>query len=218
MCMGTLTRPVRLRRTTSRTPGRLITATIAYVLLAACHDLQAPHDPDPVSTASSYAAEASATPSRSSQVYRANDRPCDLVDHRLLAGLFGPDSDNVTPPQYTTNTIVTTMVCNRSYSRRGDDSTIVSLRVALADPAAIEAQYQGLRNLHAKSATLTDISGLGQGYTYIDKTLGPQLALYDGNAYLTIGAAPLSRSAKPSTRTLPVLIEIAYKALTLLKG
>lgn len=211
------TRPARSHHT-----GRLLTAVIMCVELAACQSHRAPRDPDlpalgktATAAANGPSPTASAT-TRPSRIFRATSRPCDLVDHQLLARLFGPDSDDVIPSQFTQNKLMTTMVCNRRYGQRGDD-TIVSVRIALADPAAVEAQYQGLRNLHTKRASLTDVPWLGQGaYTYIDQSLGPQLALYDANAYLTIGAVPVTGSPKPPTQTLAVLIETANKVLNTL--
>jgi hypothetical protein len=50
-------------------------------------------------------------------------------------------------------------------------------------------------------------------YTFLDKSPGAQLALCDGNAYLTIGAVPVSEPAPLVTRTFPALIQVGQKTL-----
>jgi hypothetical protein len=106
------------------------------------------------------------------------------------------------------------MVCNRSYGQPATGTTVVPVRIDLADPAAVEAQYQGLQALHAKRAKLTELNGIGQAaYTYIDKSIGPQLALYDRNVYLTIGAVPVTPTTRTDASTLLVLAQVAQTIL-----
>ena len=213
------TRPARRDRLALHSRRRLIAATAAGLALAACQTTTTPPDPPPqtpaeVSTAPS---QASAMPSPG-RLYQGTNKPCDLVDHQLLAQLFGPDITDVTPPQYTRNTILTTMACHRSYGHRGAGATVVPVRIQLADPAAIKAQYEGLRRLIEGRTSVTNVPGLGQSaYTYLDKSLGAQLALYDTNAYLTIGAVPLTRSTQPDARIQTVLIQVALKILRTLR-
>ena len=212
-------RPARRAHLTLHAPRQLIAAAAAGLALTACQTTTAPSNPPPrvSAQASTAAAEASAAPSPG-RLYQATNKPCDLVDHQLLAQQFGPNITDVTPPQYTRNTILTTMACHRSYGHRGAGTTVVPVRIQLADPAAIKAQYHGLRRLIEGRAAVTDVPGLGQSaYTYLDKSLGPQLALYDTNAYLTIGAVPLTRSTQPDARIQTVLIQVAHEVLRKLK-
>ena len=156
---------------------------------------------------------ASPVPSRE-HVYQATTRPCELLDHELLTRTFGPDSGDVTAPHYTHNTIVTTMACNRSYGRRDTSATLVNVRVELADPAAIETQYRGLRGAQQKRNPLTDVPGLGQAaYTYNDRDTGAQLILYDANVYLTINAITVAGSGTLPALTLPVMTQTARHML-----
>ena len=197
-------------------PRRLLAVVTACLALAACHNPESRSDtptPDTPTEVGTHPAAASTAPSRG-PLYKPTNNPCDLVDHQLLAQLLGPDINDVTPPQYTRNKILTAMACHRSYSRPGAGATLVPVRIQLADPAAIEAQYQGLRRLIEGRTAVTDVPGLGQSaYTYLDKSIGPQLALYDGNAYLTIGATPIAEPAPPTPPTLQALIQVAQKVL-----
>ena len=199
--------------------GRILTAATILVALTACQDQPTSSTPQPAGSASASAAvgnnpePASGAPRRG-PVYQATTTPCELLDHQLLIRTFGPDSGDVTPPQYTRNKILTTMACSRSYGRRDTGTTVVTFRVELADPAAIEAQYRGLRGVQQKRTPLTDAPGLGQAaYTYIDQDTGPHLALYDGNAHLTINAATAAGLGTSPAQTVPVMTQTAQHVL-----
>ena len=198
--------------------GRILTAATVFIALTACQDQPTSSTPQPAGSASAAVGNslepASPAPSRG-PVYQATTTPCELLDHQLLIGTFGPDSGDVTPPQYTRNKILTTMACNRSYGHRDTGTTVVTVRVELADPAAVEAQYQGLRGVQQKRTSLTDVPGLGQAaYPSLDQDTGPPLALYDGNADLTSNAAATATGpGTPPAQTFPAMTQIAQHVL-----
>ncbi len=139
-----------MRQRGLRTCRKLVVA-VACAALAACQPSAPSLGPRASTTASATSAAAGGTPQTASPIplrarlYQAATKPCDLVDRQFLTRVFGPDSDDA--PQLTRNRTVTAMAGNRSYGQTAGDSTVVTVRVELADPAAIEAQYQGLRSV-----------------------------------------------------------------------
>jgi hypothetical protein len=201
---------------------RLLAVAAVCLAMTACDSSAEPRSPDQSASSESASPTASspATPGTSAnpqpaRTFAATQQPCTVVDQQPIIGVLGPDSGYIIPPRTETRGGITSMVCNRTYGTPGDNRTVFSLRVQLADPVAIKAQYEGLRRVNARQAPLTDVTGLGRGaYTYTDPQVGENLAIYDGNLYLTLLVSPVMGPAKPVNVIRPMMIESAKVAMT----
>jgi hypothetical protein len=201
---------------------RILTVAAVCLAMTACQSNAEPRSPDqtvsskPGSPAigSAAASDSTAIP-QAARTFRALQQPCTVIDQPPIVNVLGPESGNIIPPRTETRSGVTFMTCNRTYGTPGGSRTVLSLRLQLADPAAIKVQYDGLRRVNERQVPLADVTGLGQGaYAYTDPQVGENLAAYDGNLYLTLLVSPVMGPAKPTTEVRPMMIESAKAAMT----
>lgn len=109
------------------------------------------------------------------------------------------------------------MTCNRNL---GDFHTggAVLIQIYIMKSLPAEVQYTGLRGVEEKTATLTDVPGLGQGaYTRVDPHTGPRLIVYDGNLYMVIAAGGRRHNGAAAQPVLDAAVQVARHALDALR-
>lgn len=198
-----------------RTCGRRLALTmfaVAGLVLSGCHHSNA----DSFSAVASgpnrdQVASISTEAANRAPAYAATMHPCDLIDHQVMAQVFGPDGGAIAPPR--TDPITpsrTSMTCTREYGEPGADLTIVALNLILADPNDIRHQYDSLRRERAKRFTSTDITNLGQGaYSYTDPGVGQTVTVFGGNLLVDITIHPVTGHPKPASTVTPMLVATA---------
>jgi hypothetical protein len=145
------------------------------------------------------------------------DKPCDVIDLAPLEAVMGKDAGQIVPQSSRRLGPATIMRCNRNL---GDFQTggAVLIQIEILKNLPAEVQYTGLRGVEEKTATLTDVPGLGQGaYTRVDPQTGPHLVVYDGNLYMVIAAGGRQHTGAPAQPVLDAAVQVARHTLEALR-
>ncbi|WP_436528262.1 hypothetical protein [Actinoplanes sp. HUAS TT8] len=140
--------------------------------------------------------------------------PCALWDYDRITAMLGPDGGSFAPPRTHTGEHGTWLLCEREYGVPGGDLTAFVVRLDLAEPDTIRAQFDALRRARDRSAPAVTVDGLGAGaYVRTDRQLGQQLSVYGGNLNIEITVTPITGQALPAAQVRPIMIQTAREVM-----
>lgn len=127
--------------------------------------------------------------------YRAVDDLCHALDLSALTEVLKQAQDP--EPGRFTSASLTNIRCNVSFGDLKAFSTLDVMANIYTDPHVALIAHEGQRR--ALDEPTADIPGLGTAaYSYVDKVVGPQVEVYDGNLTLSVGMISFDQGAIPA--------------------
>jgi len=155
-------------------------------------------------------------PGTGSGQYQTISKPCIVADWSPLERALGSSVDSQRDESKKRQGF-STLLCSAGIDAEGEAGVAILIMNVFPTGSA-EPLFSGLRG--AQESKVTPVAGIGQGaFSYDDEILGPHVAAYDGNLFVTVGWSLVTgRANVPTDKLFPALAEVCRQAMSKLKG